>query len=1129
MPTAAKPLFRPEALRPKLSAFVVPSAAAAARIKLTHWAKLLGTKQAEAMKETELLADFITEVFGQLLGYTGPAGGAERYTLKREATVQVDGKFADAALGRFSTAGDEPETIAAVEGKGPRDPLDRPFAGRKLSAVDQALRYAVNLVCDWYLVTNLHEIRLYHKGHDQFTFERFETAALATDDAAFRRFVFLLGAERMVPAAGRCHLDDLLSESRRIGVDLTRAYYRDYADLRLKTFYRLRQCNSAVPPARLLAATQTILDRVLFIAFCEDRGLLPPESIARAYRHADPYNPRPIWDNFRGLFRAVNEGSPHLEIARYNGGLFAPDDFLDNLTVPDDLCKALDKLASYDYGSPTAGEGEGEATGAPAKLIDVEILGHIFEQSITDLEQLHNAIAAGPDTASRAASAPGGTAPSKRKREGAFYTPSFITRYIVAATLRPALDERFDMFRRRRWEQATTAIRKVLEAPDAYDAATLKAAQKAALVDFWEGWQDDLATLRIVDPACGSGAFLIEAFEQLHAAYQQAQARLTELRGPKLFDVDKQILQSNLYGVDLNDEAVDICRLSLWIKTAQAGKVLTSLDHNIRAGNSVIADPTVHPRALDWRTAFPEVFAAGGFDVVIANPPYVRQEWISEYKPYLQTHYRAYDGAADLYVYFYELGMNLLRPGGRLCFIVTNKWMKAGYGEPLRRFFGEAAWVESVVNFGHAKQIFEDADVFPSILVARKPTADAPPATARVCDIPRDTLRIDDLSNQIEAEGFELPRENLSAGAWTLEPPGVLSLMEKIRRAGLPLKEFAGCVPVYGIKTGFNEAYMIDGPTKDRLAGADPRSESLFRPCLRGQDVDRWHSQWAGQWLIAMKSSANYEWPWSGAGEQAEDVFKKTYPALHEHFGQYRRQLTERKNQVRFWWELSGNSHWDLFDQPKIIYPEITWRPQWCFDAHKLYINNTVYTLPTEDLWILAVVNSSIMWWYSWRTAMHGKDEALRFLWEFVQELPISRASEETRNIATPVVRRLIEIADKQSKERMAFLDWLRMEYAVDKPSQKLQDVPTLTPDALVDEVKKARGKKNPLTVADLKRLRAEHVQSIVPLQTLAAEARGLERQVADLVHAAYGLTPEEVALMWKTAPPRMPGEPQAK
>jgi type I restriction-modification system DNA methylase subunit len=1119
MPTAAKPLFRPEALRPKLSAFTVPSAAAAARIKLTHWTKLLGSKQAEAMKETELLSEFLSEVFIQLLGYTGPAGGAERYTLKREATVQVDGKFADAALGRFSTAGDEPETIAAVEGKGPRDPLDWPFAGRKLSAVDQALRYAVNLVCDWYLVTNLHEIRLYHKGHDQFTFERFETATLATDDAAFRRFVFLLGAERVVPAAGRCHLDDLLSESRRIGVDLTRDYYRDYADLRLKTFYRLRQCNSAVPPARVLAATQTILDRVLFIAFCEDRGLLPSESIARAYRHADPYNPRPIWDNFRALFRFVDEGNPAMNIERYNGGLFAPDELLDKLTVPDDLCKALDKLASYDYGAPTADDDE--ATDRPAKLIDVEILGHIFEQSITDLEQLRNALAGEPAGASRAASAPGGTAPSKRKREGAFYTPSFITRYIVAATLRPALDERFEAYRRRRREQAPAAVRKLLDDPDAYDAAVLKAAQKAALVDFWEGWQDDLATLRIVDPACGSGAFLIEAFEQLHAVYRQAQARLTALRGPKLFDVDKQILQSNLYGVDLNDEAVDICRLSLWIKTAQAGKVLTSLDHNIRAGNSVIADPMVHPRALDWRTAFPEVFAAGGFDVVIANPPYVRQEWISEYKPYLQTHYRAYDGAADLYVYFYELGMNLLRPGGRLCFIVTNKWMKAGYGEPLRRYFGESAWVESVVNFGHAKQIFEDADVFPSILVARKPTADAPPVTARVCDIPRDTLRIDDLSNQIKEEGFEMPREKLSAGAWTLEPPGVMALMEKIRRAGVPLKEFAGVELFRGVTTGLNKAFLIDSRERTAIVTADPKSAEIIKPYLRGEDVGRWVPEWDERWMIFARRGIDID----------------SYPAVKQHLLQLKEGLEPkppnwvgdwkgRKQGPYRWFEIQDSTaYWQLFERPKIFYQEIQFHPAYALGKAGMYGNNKTSFIPVDDLYLLSVLNSPLMWWHNWRCLPHMKDEALAPVGFLMQNLPIARPTQEVRESAEVAVQRLLDIAGEQQTGRRDVLDWLRVEYAVDKPSQKLQDVSALTPDTLAAEVKKARGKKNPLTVAGLKALREEHGRSIVPLQTLAAEARTLERQVAELVNTAYGLTPEEVALMWKTAPPRMPGE----
>src|SRR5829696_9824113 len=169
MPTPVKPLFRPEALRPKLAAFTPPPVAVAGRVKL------LASPKAAKMKETELLPDFIRDVFGGILGYTGPAEGAADYTIKRESLVEVDGKFADAALGRFSTAGGSARVFVAVEGKGPTDPLDRPFKNRPKSAVDQALGYAVNLKCDWYLVTNLRELRLYHKGHDQFTYERFRT------------------------------------------------------------------------------------------------------------------------------------------------------------------------------------------------------------------------------------------------------------------------------------------------------------------------------------------------------------------------------------------------------------------------------------------------------------------------------------------------------------------------------------------------------------------------------------------------------------------------------------------------------------------------------------------------------------------------------------------------------------------------------------------------------------------------------------------------------------------------------------------------------------------------------------------------------------------------------------------
>ena len=476
MPSEAKPLFRPDVLRSKLAAFSLQTAAPGAQAKLRNWTALLSSKAAEKMKETELLGDFIRDVFGDLLGYVGPASGCPVYALKRESLVQVDGKFADAALGRFSLADAQAEFVVVIEGKGPRDPLDRPFAGRKRSAVEQALQYAVNLQIDWFLVTNMREIRLFHKGHDLFTYERFETATLAEDPVALKRFVFVLGAERVVPAAGGTHLDALLADSRRIGRELTNDYYHEYATLRRQTFHELRRANPDVPPAELLVVTQKILDRVLFIAFSEDRGLLPAKSIASAYRHADPYNARPIWDNFRGLFNAVDKGNKALEISKYNGGLFAADELLERLRVPDVVCNGFDKLAGYEYGK--------DADNPDMRIIDVEILGHIFEQSISDLEELHQNISAPVEPA------PAKAGLSKRKQEGAFYTPAFVTRYIVAETLQPILADRFETLRQQYEGEAKAGAKKLFADPRAYDLRELTAPGRKALADFWKAWLD---------------------------------------------------------------------------------------------------------------------------------------------------------------------------------------------------------------------------------------------------------------------------------------------------------------------------------------------------------------------------------------------------------------------------------------------------------------------------------------------------------------------------------------------------------------------------------------------------------------------------------------------------------------
>jgi hypothetical protein len=1096
-------------------AFQLPAHVPGCRPKLTHWADLISSGRADSFKEQEILPDFLTDFFCGLLAYTRPADGGDRYTISRERLVEVNGKFADAVLGDFRDG--KTQFTVALEGKGPKDPLDRPFAGRRVSAVDQGYHYAINLPCDWIIVTSIRQTRLYFKGADQYTYERFDTEKLATDDNLLKKFIFLLAAERVVPLVGRCHLYGLQAASDKAGHELTKQFYIQYANMRQDAFARLHNKNPDIPPHDVLRSAQKLLDRVLFCAFCEKRGLLPPDTISKAYEHRDPYRPRPIWDNFQGLFHAINEGNSALNIPAYNGGLFADDPVLDRIHVPDEVCGYFHDLGEYDYrpAHEAAADTEG---GSTQTLIDVDILGHIFEQSITDLEKIRNELDRIAEPVSLEEHK------SRRKKEGAFYTPSFITRYNVQQALGGVLKDRFEQLRQRHAAATKGTARSVLADPNVYDLDKLNAPQRNALVRFWEAWQDELATIRLLDPACGSGAFLIQSFDQLHAAYEASNDRLFELRGHRtLFDLDRQILQNNLYGVDLNEEAIEICKLSLWIKTAQRGKILTSLDHTIRVGNSVVSDPAIDPAAFDWQAAFPEVFATGGFDVVVANPPYVRQELLSPIKPYLKANYKTYHGMADLYVYFYELGLRLLKPGGLLCFVVTNKWMKSSYGEPLRRHFAKQAWVESVVDFGHAKQIFADADVFPSIIVARRPDKRPKPTTTRLCAIPREQLRIDDLSRQIEQEGVELPLSQLGTDAWQLESVEVTKLLGKIRQNGMPLAEYAGAKPLMGIKTGFNDAFLIETTTKNNLVAKDTRCAEIIKPYMRGQDITRWSPDWAGLWMIAIKSSENRDWPWSNSGEDAEAVFEKTYPAIYEHMKPCEAALRKRQDQGRFWWELRSCAYWEAFDQPKVMYQDITWNPRFCLDRQGTLSNNTVYFLPTADPWLFGVLNSPIAWWFSWRAAVHGKDEALRFFTVFLEQFPIPKPTDYQERASAQVISRLVEISNSQQRVRRTVLDWLRVEYAIEKPTKKMEALLEMDSDALVAEVKKIRGKKKLLTATALQNLREEHSRSIEPARALAAEAVTLENEISLLVSEAYGLTPEEVALMWDTAPPRMP------
>src|ERR1017187_7679784 len=421
MALESKPLFHPEVIRQQVRAFSLSERAEDWQPKLRHWAGLLASGRADDFKETALLPDSLTDIFCGLLGYTGPAGAGDTFTFSRERHVEVDGKVADAVLGPFQKG--KEQFVAVLEGKGAREPLDHPFAGRRMSAVDQAYRYAINLPCDWIIVTSMRETRLYHKGSPQNAYECFETTRLAGEPALLKRFVFLLGAERVVPEHRDCHLYELLRASESVGRELTNQFYALYADIRQRVLTRLCRENSTIAPQEILRCVQKLLDRVLFCAFCEDRGLLPAKTLQHAFEHRDPYNPRPVWLNFRGLFRAIDEGNAGLNIPAYNGGLFALDESLDALQVPDEVCAHFKDLGDYDY-RPAREVAEGDENTEVRSVIDVDILGHIFEQSITDLERLRlslehpGPLQAGASAKSPAPALAGALAPSEGERDG---------------------------------------------------------------------------------------------------------------------------------------------------------------------------------------------------------------------------------------------------------------------------------------------------------------------------------------------------------------------------------------------------------------------------------------------------------------------------------------------------------------------------------------------------------------------------------------------------------------------------------------------------------------------------------------------------------------------------------------
>ncbi|MFN7488182.1 MAG: class I SAM-dependent DNA methyltransferase [Chryseotalea sp.] len=457
----------------------------------------------------------------------------------------------------------------------------------------------------------------------------------------------------------------------------------------------------------------------------------------------------------------------------------------------------------------------------------------------------------------------------------------------------------------------------------------------------------------------------------------------------------------------------------------------------------------IFENAFEWRFEFPEVLNSEGdfvgFDVVIGNPPYIRQEEFSELKNYLLSAFQETGtGTADLFVYFVEQAFRVLKSKGEFAYIIPNKWMRAGYGKKLRQFIGKHK-IHQVVDFGDLP-VFEEATTYPNIIQVRKSGAEK---TFTACNI--NTLQFNKgLKAYLEENQIEVNIDELSSEGWTLSDSKVQSILTKIKSKGKPLGEYVNGKIYRGVLTGFNEAFVIDKETKDRLIKDDPKSAKVIKPFLAGRDIKRYQTPTPDKFLILFpkgftikrnlpKGNPNYlaSEPPPRYGDMAYDDawewIKKEFPAIAEHLSQYKLAAERRTDKGDYWWELRACDYYDEFEKAKIVYPNICKRPEFSLDNRMSYTNQKCFIITHFTLTFLGVLNSSLFFFLFKSILPKLRGDYFEPSYVYLKDFPV--IDDESQEI-TNLVRQCLSIKEKNPDE-----DITNLENQIDQLVYKLYDL----------------------------------------------------------------------------------------
>lgn len=1027
------------------------------------------------LRETSAEAAFIQEFFHDTWGYeqTGQAGAeAGSFTLWPKFPIAGAGEkggvgTADLAIGYFHKAENlVPQVLC--EFKDIRSDLDAPQKrkGNNRSPVRQCLDYlsyarrglfpSDPILPTWGIVTDMNEFRLYwfDKGYHQslrFTIQAedlFKGASLvsAGEVARFDRFLFRKVFHRttLISATGRSLLLGLISQQRFSDRQLENTFYGEYRKFRERLYLTLLERNGEGTPrfpgtrGRLVRLAQKILDRCIFIFFCEDMGqalAFPPKLLQEFLidRSKDPYfdpDGTTIWQDMLRLFKAMNEGRAFggKALNQFNGGLFAHDNDLEKLHVPNSVfCQQMQGAneaslysfketllylcASYNYASDlgrTNGAGLGRD---PSKSLGLYTLGRIFEQSITELEILE----------AEADERPSINKESKRKRDGVYYTPEWVVERIVDETLGPRLAQ---IKEECGWTDDSDPT---LKAIDAYSAR--------------------LKNLTVVDPACGSGAFLITVLRYLVEAWHEVQGlrrQITKGRAEKDSDdaLIADILKSNVYGVDINSASVEISRLALWLHTARGDQPLSSLDENIREGNSLIGDEFYlgqsdafydagereRINAFNWKKEFKTVFDQGGFDVVVGNPPYVKLQNFRtvhpdmasflrygrpeyDYRPYASTQ----TGNFDIYLPFIEKGISLLNKDGRLGYIAPSLWTTNEYGDGLRTVIAAGQNLDRWIDF-KAHQIFVESTTYTALQFFTKTRND----TIRVAEAP--TGEIPD--NPWADTGRALPYGHQTFGdRWLLLTGEERALIDRLYERCNRLDDPAHTEQIFqGLITSADAIYHLRrlGPGRylctPKGDDAPPPYEvtiedDLMKPLVSGAEAKRYVEPITETYLLFP-----YELDAEGVSLIDAATMGTRYPRAWAYLTSYRDDLRLREAQ----WDRDGNlieapfddAQWYRFGRHqnldkqeivKIVVPRIVANLACSVDrTGSVYLDNVdvggiVIADGEEPFFIAAMLNSPVANFVFRRISKPFRGSYFSANKQFIAPLPIPPASDHER------------------------------------------------------------------------------------------------------------------------------------